>query len=111
MNWNTLNDIAQIEQIDAESNDQLVMILKHSTRCSISSSALARLERNWKSDSTIKPYYLDLLAYRPISNFISEHYHIEHQSPQVLLIKNGKCIYHESHVGIQVDELEQVSVA
>ena len=104
MNWNTLTTIEQLQTIDTESATQPIMLFKHSTRCSISSAALARLERGWK-EASVKPYYVDLLAYRDLSNAIATKYGIVHQSPQVLVIKNGQAIYNESHMGIDVEEL------
>lgn len=110
MNWNELSEINQLELIDNESESNLVMILKHSTRCSISSAALERLNRKWSQTDyeKIKPYYLDLLSHRNISNAIETRYEIEHQSPQVLIISNGKCIYTETHSGIRHDELMEI---
>jgi bacillithiol system protein YtxJ len=69
--------------------------------------ALNRIESNWKdSDSQIvKPYYLDLIAHRDISNLIAQQYGVEHQSPQVLVILNGKCVYNESHNNIRYTEI------
>ena len=107
MKWNLLTEIEQLEKIDQESENNLVMVLKHSTTCSISSMALSRLERKWAdADSEkIKPYYLDLLQYRSLSNEIEKRYGIEHQSPQVLILKNGKCIFSETHSAIRVDDI------
>jgi bacillithiol system protein YtxJ len=108
MEWNKLSEIEQLEEINKASFDTPVMIFKHSTRCSISSSALNRVERNWNNeqdDIKVKPYYLDLIAYRNISNEIAKKWDIEHQSPQVLVIKNGTCIYTETHMGINYDEI------
>lgn len=105
MNWTPLTSSEQLAHLTEESKNQPILVFKHSTRCSISSAALARLERSWKEDNGIKPYYLDLLAYRPISNEIATVFGVEHQSPQALLIRNGKCIYTESHMGIDVSEM------
>ena len=107
MNWTKLENRDQLLSIDEESKDKMVLIFKHSTRCSISSTALDRLERNWKEEDAnkIKPYYLDLLAYRAISDEISSRYKIEHESPQVLLIQNGVCIYHASHLDIDLKKI------
>ena len=109
MNWNKLESIHQLESIDEESKDKKILILKHSTRCSTSSTVLDRLERNWKeADSQkIKPYYLDLLAHRDISNEIASRYKVLHQSPQVLIIENGICIYHATHIDINYNEIMQ----
>jgi bacillithiol system protein YtxJ len=108
MEWNKLSEIEQLEEINKASFDTPVMIFKHSTRCSISSSALNRIERNWSNevdDLKTKPFYLDLIAYRNISNEVAQKWSIEHQSPQVLIIENGKCIYNESHMGIDYNEI------
>jgi bacillithiol system protein YtxJ len=110
MNWNQLSDISQLETIKEESFKQPVLILKHSTTCSISGTALNRLERNWKQEKVgdLKPYYLDLLRNRNISNEIASIFDIEHQSPQVLLIKDGVCIYSATHFDISFAELEEI---
>ncbi|MEA5257537.1 bacillithiol system redox-active protein YtxJ [Arcicella aquatica] len=109
MNWNQLTDLSQLEVIKEESKQQPILILKHSTTCSISSTALNRLERNWKQESVgeLKPYYLDLLKYRPISSAIASTFGVEHQSPQVLIIQNGECIYDASHFEISFAELAE----
>ena len=110
MNWNKLIDVNQLQTIKEESYNQPILILKHSTTCSISATALNRLERNWKQEKVgeLKPYYLDLLRYRPISSEIASLFKVEHQSPQVLIIQNGECIYDASHFDISFAELEGV---
>lgn len=105
MNWKPLTQQNEIEEIDKQSEATPILIFKHSTRCAISSVALSRIEREWKNDVLIVPYYLDLLAYRNVSNALAEKYNVEHQSPQVLLISKGKCIYNQSHTGIRFSEL------
>lgn len=66
--------------------------------------AKARLERSAVPEG-LTFYYLDLIAYRPVSNKIAEIYHVQHESPQVLVIRNGECVYNESHSGIVMDEI------
>ncbi len=107
MNWNKLTEENQLDEIKQESYNQPVMILKHSTTCSISATTLSRLERSWKTDAAkdLKPYYLDLLKLRPISNKIAQEFDVEHESPQVLIIKNGKSVYNASHFDIRFDEI------
>ena len=105
MNWHPLQDIQQIESIKNESQEIPVLIFKHSTRCSISSTALNRFERAWDSENT-PAYYLDLIAYRPISGQIAEQFAVEHQSPQVLVIDKGACPYSATHWDISVDEIK-----
>ncbi len=110
MLWHKLTDISQLQTIINISNEQsanrlTVLIFKHSTRCSISSMALNRLESRWKDNEKIQTWYLDLLEHRDISNEIASVFNVEHASPQVLLIRNGKCFYHNSHNGISVPDI------
>ena len=107
MNWNKLSDIAQLDEIVKASADKPILIFKHSTRCSISSTALDRVERSWKSEEVqgLEPYYLDLIQYRNISGAVASTFEVEHQSPQVLIIKNGKAVYDASHYDIRYQEL------
>jgi bacillithiol system protein YtxJ len=109
MNWIPLTSEDQLSKISSLSTERPQVIFKHSTRCSISSMALSRLERSAPSD-TVDFYYLDLIKYRTISAAIAEKYQVAHESPQILLIKNGKCTYDESHMGINMDEILEQAV-
>jgi bacillithiol system protein YtxJ len=107
MNWQKITSIEDLQKIKQLSEKQKIMIFKHSTSCAISATVIARMERNWKEGQTkgVLPYYLDLLSYRELSNQIAQHYGIRHESPQVLLIADGKCIYDASHYDISFDEV------
>ena len=117
MLWHPLTDNAQLQIIidisqQQPENHRAVVIFKHSTRCSISSMALSRFESKWADDPEVVVYYLDLLKFRDVSNETARLFGIEHQSPQVLVIKNGTCIYTASHSGIIVSEiLEAITTA
>jgi len=104
--WTDLTTDAQLDDIKALSAKQPVVIFKHSTRCSISIMAQNRLQKLDNTHGAVF-YYLDLLNYRPLSNRIADEYAVHHESPQVLLIVNGECVYDESHNGITVAELEE----
>lgn len=107
-NWIALNTEQQIEQIAEVSKTMPCLIFKHSTRCSISTTAKSRLERNWNfSVAEITPYYLDLLSYRPVSDKVAAFFDVEHQSPQVLLIIDGECVYEETHNAISVADIAE----
>jgi bacillithiol system protein YtxJ len=108
MNWIELITEEQLAAINQASVEHPVVIFKHSTRCSISAMVKSRFERG-EAPADVSFYYLDLIRYRPISNKIAHDYAVEHESPQLLLIKNGSCVYNESHNGISMEELtEQV---
>jgi bacillithiol system protein YtxJ len=66
--------------------------------------ALDRFERA-EAPENVDFHYLDLLNFRAISKEIATFFQVHHESPQVLLIKDGECIYDESHYGIMMDEL------
>jgi bacillithiol system protein YtxJ len=109
MNWIHLTTERQAEELATPSEQPVAIIFKHSTSCSISRMALDRLERSWKPDEMpgVKTYFLDLLSYRSVSNKIAHVFGISHESPQVLMVKNGKVIYHESHYAISYSELKK----
>ncbi len=106
MNWIDLKNEDQINEIIEKSKTKPQVIFKHSTRCSISAMAKGRLERSI-APGNADFYYLDLIAYRNISNKISSVFNVYHESPQILVIKNGECIYDESHGSITMDEIEE----
>jgi bacillithiol system protein YtxJ len=107
MKWIELKEEDQIDSIKEQSKESPLLIYKHSTRCSISAMTLDRLERSWNDEemSKVKPYFLDLIRFRSLSNKIASEFNVHHESPQVLLIKDEKCFYHESHSGIIYKEI------
>ena len=110
MNWINLTNIEQLDLIQKTSFTKPQVIFKHSTTCSISNMAFSRFERAEAPDN-IDFYYLDLLNFRPLSAAIAEKFQVHHESPQVLLIKNGECTYDESPGGIQMEEIvEQAAI-
>ena len=105
IDWIQLTDINQLEEINA--SEKPVIIFKHSTRCGISTMVLRKFERNFTiEENKLKMYFLDLITYRSISNKIASDYDVRHESPQLLLVKNGKTIVHNSHSGIHTIGLE-----
>ena len=101
MNWKNLE--AENQFLDLLENENVFAVFKHSTRCSISSMAKNRVEREWNLDFPI--YYLDLIKYRSISNLIAAKSGVEHQSPQLIVFQNGLPVYDASHSGIAVSEI------
>lgn len=108
MNWNRITTADQLREIREESKSTPVLIFKHSTRCSISRTALDRLERNWNEQEVkVKPYYLDLLSFRDISNLIADEFAVAHESPQVLIINQEKAVYDRSHFDIDYQQIRE----
>src|SRR5690554_4838558 len=106
--WVPLNDLQQLDEIITHSYEKTIVIFKHSTRCSISRFVLKRFEDDFYfPKEKIEPFYLDLLVHRDISNEIARKFGVEHQSPQILVIKNAKAIYSASHESINAGILER----
>ena len=107
--WKTLDRIDQLDLIKEQSKNKPVAIFKHSIRCGISSMVKKQLEREWDiSDEDMDFYYLDLITYRPISNQIAEDFGVVHQSPQLVVIKDGWAVYNDSHYSISVDQIKSL---
>ncbi len=107
MNWEILTDVNQLGEIIFNSNEKPAVIFKHSTRCSISRMALKQFENEFDSAEEVTPYFLDLIAYREISNEIANRFNVYHESPQILLIKDGKSVYDASHSDIDAVVLKE----
>jgi len=103
-----LSHADQLQEIDKLSNSVPVVLYKHSTACNVSSMAFDRLQRGWD----LKPeeanlYFLDLLQHRDLSNLIAKHYGVQHESPQILIIKSGKSVFDTSHFDISVSRIKE----
>lgn len=106
VNWTDLTDVLQLMEIEAISNEKPVIIFKHSTRCSISRMALKQFEHEFDLNDTVDAYFLDLITYRDVSNEIARKFNVYHESPQLILIKNGKAVYDVSHSDIDAEALK-----
>jgi len=109
MNWIELDSKEQLGLIKERSKEKPQVIFKHSTRCSVSGIAKNRLERSESVPDAVF-YYLDLIRHRNVSDAVAETFSVYHESPQVLVIRNGECIYDESHSGINMDDIAEQAV-
>lgn len=103
--WIPLNATNQIEHIRQKSSIKTQVIFKHSTRCGISSMVQRQFINDYNfSEKDLDLYYLDILSYRDVSNEVGYAFQLVHESPQLLVIRNGELIAHASHGQInQVD--------
>jgi bacillithiol system protein YtxJ len=104
--WVNLESETQL--MEALNSNHIVVLFKHSTRCSISTMALSRFEANFIPNENVLLLYLDLLSYRGISAKIAESTGIEHQSPQIIVLRNKELIYTATHNGIDASELMNI---
>jgi len=107
MDWIDLVSPEQLQTIKNESQDSPVIIFKHSTTCAVSAMAYHRLQRKVK-EFKVKFYYLDLRAYREVSNLIASTFNVIHESPQILIIDKGKAVYDRSHSEINPADILEV---
>jgi len=106
--WNYLEDIAELDAIEKESYEKPVAIFKHSITCGISKMAWNQFQKSYNiSTDQLSLYYLDLLAHRSISNEIASRFEVLHQSPQLIVLKDGKAVYNASHENIDAKDLER----
>lgn len=106
--WKMLTHEAQLnDEVVPTSYNKPAVVFKHSTRCIISRTALALFERTYAFETAFDLYYLDLISYRAVSNAIANQFDVVHQSPQILVIKDGTCVYSASHENIDATILER----
>lgn len=105
--WKSLDKMQQLDEIEEKSQNQLVVVFKHSTRCPISRMALSMFQRDFNRewDEEVEVYVLDLLRYRSLSDEVAARFQVWHESPQLLLIKNGEPVFHSSHATISAAQI------
>lgn len=107
MEWKHLTDLNQINDIKAAEGYSL--IFKHSTRCSVSMMAKKRFELDWDViPAETNLYFLDLISHRAISAQIAETFQVHHESPQIIVVKNGSSVFDASHSDISADEVAEL---
>ncbi|MBU3012415.1 bacillithiol system redox-active protein YtxJ [Polaribacter vadi] len=108
LNWLPLTSLDQLEDIKKQSETESILIFKHSTRCGISSMVIKQFEKLFTEEhKNLKVYYLDLLNYRNISDEVGYQFQVMHQSPQLLVIKNGVSVHNASHYDITLIDLSR----
>ena len=99
--WVPLASVDQLEVIKEKSKVRPQVIFKHSTTCGISRMVMNRFNEGYDMPKdSLELHYLDLHQYRSVSNETSSIFGVVHESPQLLVIKNGEVVAHESHGAI-----------
>ncbi|WP_432670723.1 bacillithiol system redox-active protein YtxJ [Flavobacterium sp. SM2513] len=108
LQWNYLESMEDLDAAEQLSKEKTVVLFKHSTRCSISRFVLKQFENTYDiPQEDMELYFLDLIEYRPISNEIAQRFGVTHQSPQMVVVKDGKTIYDASHDSIDAESLKR----
>ncbi|MGG5207591.1 bacillithiol system redox-active protein YtxJ [Chryseobacterium sp. MIQD13] len=104
--WKKLETVGDLANAIENSHHHRIAIFKHSTRCFISKTVLKNFEKEIDNlDNKVELYYLDLLEHRLVSNKISEDLGIRHESPQLIVIEDGKVINSASHEDISTSQI------
>ena len=104
--WIPLNDVQQLALIDKKSATKTQVLFKHSTRCGISRMVMNQFVDAYNlTEKDFDLYYLDLLNHRDVSNEIGYKFQVMHESPQLLIVKNGTVVTHASHGAINSIDL------
>lgn len=105
--WSEIQTEEAIDQLIAESSLTPVLIYKHSTRCSLSHMVKDKLDKDLEKiiESGVAVYYLDLIRFRNVSNYVENKLGVRHESPQVILLKDGKVVSHDSHTRINANQI------
>ncbi|SHG25277.1 bacillithiol system redox-active protein YtxJ [Flagellimonas flava] len=98
--WVPLESVDQLSVIKETSHTRTQLIFKHSTTCGISRMVLNMFTSAYNLGDDKDIYFLDLHAYRAVSNAVESEFGVRHQSPQLLIVKNGEVTFHTSHGAI-----------
>ncbi len=110
MDWIELTSETELDELIEDSFNKPQAIYKHSTSCGTSFHVKTMLEEAQVPEG-MDFHYLDLLANRSLSNKVAAHFHVHHESPQILVIKEGKCVYHTSHLAIRMEKIIKETIA
>lgn len=106
--WKQLTTDDQLPTIVKESSEKPAFIFKHSTTCGISKMTLRQFEKAYDyTEEEVSPYFLDLLANRELSSEVANFFKVQHESPQLLVIKDGKVVFHTSHESISAEKIRE----
>ena len=106
--WIPLTSLEQLAGIKEKSAMKAQVIFKHSTSCGISRMVINRFNEEYDIPvGGLDLYYLDLHGFRSVSNKVEELFQVRHESPQLLVVKSGEVVAHESHGGISRIDLKK----
>ena len=106
--WIPLIELPQLDIIEKKSITKTQVIFKHSNRCGISSMVMRQFVNGYNfSNNVLDLYYLDILNFREVSNEVGFRFQVMHESPQLIVIKNGVVVAHASHGQINDIELRR----
>jgi len=107
--WREISASSELKGIDEASYEKIQFIYKHSSRCATSYFALRNLQDLSEEIRKVADLYIvDVIGQRSLSNEISSHYDVRHESPQVILIREGRVGWNGSHGEVRSDVIKEV---
>ena len=96
MHWIHLTDEDQLQKIVVRSEEKPQVIFEYSSCCDLSETIFQRLQ-NKRCPQQVDFHFLDLTGHADIAEKLSTIFHVADVSPRILIIKDGECIFNESH--------------
>src|SRR5829696_4905944 len=105
-----LNDVQSLDAAIAESRERPVLLFKHSRHCGVSCEALDELQSHIDArvEATVAYKMITVQTHRPVSDAVSQRLGLRHETPQAILLKDGKVVWNASHFRITANQLDQV---
>jgi len=101
-NFNPVSDASMLEQLFERSNAEPVLLFKHSNSCPISARAYRQMQ-----DVKVPVSILVVQEDRALSRDIATRTGVRHETPQALVLRNGRAVWAASHFDISADAVEQ----
>lgn len=104
-----LKSLADVDEVLALSASRPVLVFKHSTQCPRSARAYQEWQQFLASPASagVMSALVRVIEERPVSLALAERVGVTHQSPQALLIRDGRALWHASHEAITAAALAQ----
>ncbi|UJF35913.1 bacillithiol system redox-active protein YtxJ [Paenibacillus hexagrammi] len=108
--WKELTTLEEWQEVLDRSSEKPTVVLKHSTACPVSASALEEYDEYLAEgpNSEVDYYLVKVIESRPVSNQIAEDLQIKHASPQILYFKNKESIWNTSHWSVTTKHIKAV---
>jgi bacillithiol system protein YtxJ len=107
-NLTSLERLEQLDRLIIESQAQPVLLFKHSYTCGVSAEALDELITHLNEDNPDVRYAMvTVQTHRDISNAVSAKFGVRHETPQALLVRDGRVVWSASHFRVNAEELNK----
>jgi thioredoxin 1 len=103
----TLRPLRSEEDLDKALQEPIAVLYKHSPWCGLSSGAQVEVQQFAASHPEVPVYMVDVVGNRALSGLIAERVGIKHESPQAIVVEQGRAVWDASHFRVSCDRLER----